>query len=263
VSVQAITCALAVRGVSSSEKLLLLALANYADDKMECWPSQKRLAGDTCLSERTVRSLLKALEERRIVSRKEFRRPDGSRSADRITLHFSGMVVTGPDDQPAIISGGAEVASGGAAMVAGGAEAVSGLTTFEPSQEPSVNPQTPLAVLADLIWRLQPKDHKRSTRPDIADALETQVKDGAAKPEIYAALKAYYDRPDSKRDGGQYAKGAHRIVQRGRWRDFLPAVKTARPASPADTARRLRYLRDTGTWKPEWGPKPEPGRDAA
>lgn len=129
-SVQAITCALALRGVTASEKLLLLALANYADENMRCWPSQKRLAADTCLSERTVRTLLAAMEGRKLLSREEQRRRDGSRSSDVVTLHFHGEV----NQQAEVIAGGGEVTSGGVGKsFPGGGEMVSGLTTFEPS----------------------------------------------------------------------------------------------------------------------------------
>ena len=33
--------------------------------------------------------------------------------------------------------------------------------------------------------------------------------------------------------------------------------------TPEEAERRRRYLRDTGQWKPEWGPRPEPERQSA
>jgi len=172
-SVQAISAALALRGVSSSEKLLLLALANYADESMRCWPSQVRLAEDTCLTDRTVRALLAALEGRGLVSRKEQRRRDGSRASDLITLHLQ---------QPETISGGAEIASGGP-------EVVSGLTTFEPPKEPSKDICSP-EFLA--FWEAYPaKVGKKAAwkawkaakdRPPLASILASLARYIAAKP---------------------------------------------------------------------------------
>jgi hypothetical protein len=128
-SVQALSCAMGMSGVTASEKLLLLVLANYADDSMTCWPSHKRLADDTCLSQRTVLTLLKALEERGVVDRKERLRKDGSRSSDSITLHLSGEVISPPP----------EIGDTGVGKLATpGGEMVSPLTTFEPTIEPSV-----------------------------------------------------------------------------------------------------------------------------
>jgi hypothetical protein len=50
-------------GLSPSSKLLLMALANYADDEGLCWPSVARLVTMTGLGERTVRRLLPDLVE--------------------------------------------------------------------------------------------------------------------------------------------------------------------------------------------------------
>lgn len=124
-SVQAITAAIAIQGVSPTEKLLLIALANYADKDGRCFPSQKTLAEDTCLSDRSIRTILTDLVERGLLDRQERRRADGSRATDLITLRL---------DQPEASSGGAEVVSGGVRkQLPGGAEAASALTTFEPS----------------------------------------------------------------------------------------------------------------------------------
>lgn len=134
-SLKAMTCAFALRGVSASEKLLLIALANYADENMRCYPSHKRLAADTCLTDRTIRALLAGLEGRGLISRKERVRQDGSRSSDIVTLHFEDDATTPNDD--AEISGGTEMVSGGVRKsVPGGTEMVSALTTFEPVTEP-------------------------------------------------------------------------------------------------------------------------------
>ena len=61
-SVQAISWALSIKGITPPEKLILLAVANYADADGLCWPSQATLARDTCLSTRTIVRLFSALE---------------------------------------------------------------------------------------------------------------------------------------------------------------------------------------------------------
>ncbi len=85
-SLQAITAALAYRGLSPSEKLILIGWANYADEAFRCYPSQRRLSEDTGLSDRQIRRLALSLEERGLIQREERRRADGSRSSDLITL---------------------------------------------------------------------------------------------------------------------------------------------------------------------------------
>ena len=130
-SVQAITKALDLRNVSSSEKLVAIVLANYADDKGRAWPSQKTISEQTCLTPRTVRAALVSLCERGIIRREERLRQDGSRSTDLITFTWAEEA----------ISGGGEMVSGGVGKpLPGGGEIASALTTFEPSTDPSCEP---------------------------------------------------------------------------------------------------------------------------
>lgn len=50
-----------MQGISPTEKLILLALADHADDAGRCYPSIDRLASRTCLSERALQVNIKAL----------------------------------------------------------------------------------------------------------------------------------------------------------------------------------------------------------
>lgn len=112
--------------------------------------------------------------------------------------------------------------------------------------------------LAERIWALQPTKHRRSTRPDVRAAVGSALKRGADPESLFAALRAYYRQPDCLADEGKFAKAAHRIVANDRWRDFLPAPDPPpRPADPAVLAHRAQHYRDTGEWKPAWGPKPQ------
>lgn len=160
-SVQALSCAMVIRGVSASEKLLLLVLANYADENMSCWPSHKRLSEDACLSQRTILTLLRGLEERRIITRRERFRRDGSRTSDLITLYFSGEVISPPPedcDTPPTQS------------TAGGGARISPLTTFEPSVNHQIEPSS-------LVARSAPSTRRASKRvPDSWSPTERTIK---------------------------------------------------------------------------------------
>lgn len=68
---------------SMSEKLLLLLLANFADENDEAWPSIDRLMSMTSASKATIHRLLASLEERGLISREESRRR---------TAHGNGFV---------------------------------------------------------------------------------------------------------------------------------------------------------------------------
>ena len=115
-SVQAITWALDYAASGVAEKVILLVLANYANEFGVSWPSQKTLADQTALGERTVRRVLADMERRGVIRRIVRRRGNGSRQSDMILLAAfegrkpapPGMLDDGPDgaeidapDQPA------------------------------------------------------------------------------------------------------------------------------------------------------------------
>lgn len=48
-------------------KLILMSLADAADDFGVCWPSVLTVATKCCVSDRTVRRVMKILEDRRLM----------------------------------------------------------------------------------------------------------------------------------------------------------------------------------------------------
>ena len=105
-SVQAITWALDYAAGGVAEKVILLVLANYANEYGISWPSQKTLADQTALGERTVRRVLADMEGRGVIRRIVRRRGNGSRQSDMILLSAfegrkpapPGVLDEGPDD---------------------------------------------------------------------------------------------------------------------------------------------------------------------
>ena len=67
-SMAALRWARALRGITSTQKLVLLALADMANDHDECWPSTAALADDCCMSERAARYALAELEARGVIA---------------------------------------------------------------------------------------------------------------------------------------------------------------------------------------------------
>jgi DNA-binding transcriptional ArsR family regulator len=77
------------RDLSAPQKLVLLRLADHADEiTQRCWPSQLNLSEFTALSERTVRGALKVLETKLLITRKR-RGRGASRTSDLIYLRVS------------------------------------------------------------------------------------------------------------------------------------------------------------------------------
>lgn len=85
-SVQAITWALQLETGSPTHKLVLLALANYANQDGQCWHSQLTIAADTELSRASIVRSLDFLEKQGVIIRERRSRADGVRTTDIITL---------------------------------------------------------------------------------------------------------------------------------------------------------------------------------
>lgn len=113
------------------------------------------------------------------------------------------------------------------------------------------------------IWDATPTPAKRrSSKRDLQRAMVAAVRRGQPPGAIAAALRAYYASPDATKDGGEFAKGVHRLVQEDRW---APWSAEASPSKATDTsawpderwASTLSRWRSTGHWPAGIGPPPD------
>jgi hypothetical protein len=88
VSVEAITWAFKQDVRTPGAKLVLIALANCADEAGLCFPGQKYLSKHTSQGVRTVRRHLDYLEMKGWIERRERRRQDGTRTSDLFVLNM-------------------------------------------------------------------------------------------------------------------------------------------------------------------------------
>lgn len=150
-SFQAMAWAATVRTGSPTEKLVLWALANVADDVGECFPSQQRIANDTELSKRSVLRAMKALEDKGLITRQaRHRKTDGTRSSDLIHLAINIMTES-HQAEPKVT----------ACHTQGDRESPqykpNGLS--EPVREPSgQKPQNPRVILESILSKQSAKD---------------------------------------------------------------------------------------------------------
>lgn len=69
-SVEAISAAFKAQGLTPSEKLVLLVLADSANNEThQCWPSQKKLAEYTGLSKRTIWAAVDSLTKKGLIKK--------------------------------------------------------------------------------------------------------------------------------------------------------------------------------------------------
>jgi hypothetical protein len=88
-SVQALGWALAQTTGSCQRQLVLIALANYADDEGAAWPSVKTLEGHTQMSGRMIQRHLKQLEIDGFLKKIPRTRPNGSSTSNTYQLSLS------------------------------------------------------------------------------------------------------------------------------------------------------------------------------
>lgn len=72
--------------MTSTQKFLLVALADFADEEDACFPAQERLAKMIGIQRQAVSRNLGALEESGLIARSRRSRSDGSRTSDRFVL---------------------------------------------------------------------------------------------------------------------------------------------------------------------------------
>jgi Helix-turn-helix domain len=157
---QATSAVSPLQGLTPSEKLLLLTIANYADENGVSWPSQERLAVDTGMTARGVRGILARLEERGLIERQERRRQDGYRASDRIALCLPGLA---PPPSPERVSPEPESDLTGTGMLFS-PEPASGLTSLEPTNRTTKEPPkararraAPVGSKFDEFWLACPR----------------------------------------------------------------------------------------------------------
>ncbi|HCA4538162.1 TPA: helix-turn-helix domain-containing protein [Escherichia coli] len=112
-------------------KLVLIKLADNANDNGECWPSYQHVADQCEVSRSTVKSHIRALEEMGLLKR-EFRRKGELNQSNVFYLTLDNAQQIQPE------SGGAGAARGGAGATLGGGAGADPRTyhSFEPVNEP-------------------------------------------------------------------------------------------------------------------------------
>ena len=89
--------------IGGNEKVVLLVLADFADEKGRAYPGQATIATKAHIVEKTVGRVIRKLEEGGYLRREERRRPDGSRTSDLYHLAVNGQtdVLSGGSADPA------------------------------------------------------------------------------------------------------------------------------------------------------------------
>jgi len=85
--------------LTSTEKIVFTALKKYAGPKDECFPSLKTLSDVTGYCKRTIQKILKALEEKCVISIKQRKKEDGSNNSNLYILYDYAEIWAADDVQ--------------------------------------------------------------------------------------------------------------------------------------------------------------------
>jgi hypothetical protein len=247
-SVQAITWAIQQDIPSSSQKLVLICLANYADSDGVCFPGQKKLAEDASMTDRSIRTALAGLEAAGLICRQRRQREDGSRTSDEYRL------LTNRKNLP---QGGEPTGKNTSDLPEKtGQTNRKNLPGNEPVREPSdtqkrVREENLDQEILESIWQAYPNGGKVSASPaNLPFMLTRPVQWLGSSQAVLQAVKGYA--AECRKEDTKPKSLANFLADR---------ALLERYASPAASGTNWRgeliLFRDYGDWRPDG---PEPGK---
>ena len=120
----------------------------------------------------------------------------------------------------------------------------------------------------EAIWKATPPESKqRSGKADLKRALEAAARRGHAIENIRDGLVIYFQSETATKNGREYVRGVHRMVEQDRWEAFNVSFEDALGSPDVETIWRGRVhaFASNEFWnRLEWGPSPgKPGCKAS
>lgn len=243
------------KGLDPLTKLVLLKLADNANDEGECWPSIRRIVDETGLARSTVFRRLEDLEELKLIERHRRETtsarnittlywisldeilktsvPDGVRPPDYSTFDKQPSVArTGPQDGPNGPQDGPKSPGPGLQIVSRRHPNHKGIV-IEPSFDPSrPNSLTgagillesemalPVEDLAETIYKAYPR---HIAKKEALRAIRSAFKRGMKPPDLLAATKRYTAAVLASDTKPEFVPYPATWYNADRWNDPLPA----------------------------------------
>lgn len=237
-SFQAMAWAVKQRAGSSSSKLVLLSLANFANDNFECFPSIARIADDCEMSERTVLRAIKSLEDAGLVAHKK-QGKNGMKTASRYFLNPQNSGCDTVSDRYDNLSNRYDNLS------------VHDMTDchIEPIKvNLSINQ---LPKLLDAFKRATAKVYGGNRVPPFFPSItdkhfaEQFEKQGVSEDQFYQKVLS-----------AQQSKYSNQQEPISSMKYFEKAFTVQKTEEPDFWAVRMNLYRERGIWPEEWGPSP-------
>ena len=247
-SIQAIAWAIKQRAGGATEKAVLIALANYADDKGSAFPSLGTLSEDTEIHRTTVIRAIAKLVERGLLTRTADHRANGGNTSNIYRLSMKEA----EERQENTEEGGSQIATGGGrtARLGGSHSATPNRTiTLTTKNLKGSKPPARAAYPPEFeeAWKAYPHHEGRSSKPKSLLAWK------ALPTEERLSLLTAIGRFTAKVDDACGGKGAPDMA---RWlRDAKHLNWSQGP--PVDWPALVDLWRATGRWAAALGPPPD------
>lgn len=213
----------------TSQKFVLVALADMADEHESCFPGQERLGRMIGATDRTVRAALVKLEESGLISRTQRRGADGMRTSDRYVLHTNRKILPVVESPEADDDLTGNIRPPHRKQIPGNPQR----TTREPSD--------PVGDLLEVLWMMWPTS-RRSSRKEVTKALKTALKVADA-PKLIEAVKRHTDVWSGwPKSDEQFIPHLPTWLNKERWTAADPQPRGAARLSPVDMGRAAAEL---------------------
>lgn len=208
----------------TTQKFILVALADYADESGQCFPSHNKTAERVGASRSTVRRAIKQLTEQGYLTYVREQRKDGTFTSNRYSLNLS--------------RGWGHSEPGWAAGEPRWGHSEPPLGSPVNQQEPPVNPQRTITAHEheqapdpfDEFWAVYPrKKEKKRAQTAWKSAVKREPPEG-----IIAAAKNYAQERNHVKDGEQFTKHASTWLNNDCWEDYRTNPVKASPVFWAD-----------------------------
>ncbi len=203
-SVQAISWALGCKTEKSSDKFVLLVMANFADQDGFCWPHVATIAELTMLSVRAVRRCITRLDGTFLTVEKQ-RGTFGQQASSHYFLDLNGEIIVQSDT----VSPGTQsdiVAVPECHPRQSQSELVATILNDEPSYINVIDPIVQNDVLFDVWWKLYPRKQDKKKARDAwikhdcekdAESLIDTLKNQIANDAQYSGDRQFIPLPSS------------------------------------------------------------------
>lgn len=214
----------------TSQKFVLVALADMADEHESCFPGQERLARMVGGSVSTVHRAVKSLEATGYITRQQRRGADGMRTSDRYRLNVNRSIceVESPVNDDGVTG---QMVPPHRSQRPGNPQR----TTREPSVLLS-DARDDFGMMLDAIWKVWPSQ-RRSTRKVVEQKFRAALKVSsweiiAAAAETHAAVWGSWPASDI-----QFVPLLSTWLHQERWTGAVPQPRAAARLTTVDTGR--------------------------